>query len=98
MIVIIAGDDHQLQPNGEVQSVAVPVTLRNVKNMYISIAPKDDKSKYIRQPNLSGFITPDFYTSEISKTYNLYNSKLKTVIKPNKYQLKITEEHTQMYG
>lgn len=98
MIVTIAGADHQLQPNGEVQSVAVPVTLKNVKNMYISIAPKDDKSKYIRQPNLSGFITPDFYTSEISKTYNLYNSKLKTVIKPNKYQSKITEEHTQMYG
>lgn len=61
MIVVIAGADHQLQPNGEVQSVAVPVTLKkNVKNVYISIAPKDDKSKYVRQPNLSGFVTPDF--------------------------------------
>ena len=38
MIVIIAGDDHQLQPNGEVQSVAVPVTLRNVKNVYIYLS------------------------------------------------------------
>jgi len=69
MIVIIAGDDHQLQPNGEVKSVTVPVTLRNVKNVYMSIAPKDDNSLYIRQPDLSGFISPDFYTSELSKTY-----------------------------
>lgn len=69
MIVVIAGTDHQLQPNGEVQSVAVPLTLKNVKNVYMSIAPKDDKFKYVRQPILSGFVTPDFYTSELSKTY-----------------------------
>ena len=48
---------------------AIPLKLEFVDKIYLSIAPKEDKYRYVKLDQLQGFFTPDFYTSKLSKKY-----------------------------
>ena len=77
----------------EEETGAIPVKLEFVDKIYLSIAPKEDKYKYVRLDQLQGFFTPEFYTSELSKKYmtvyvaEFYNDHEPIVLPTDKYIL-----------
>ena len=72
---------------------ATPLKLELVDKIYLSIAPKEDKFKYVRLDQLQGFFTPEFYASELSKKYmtiyvvEFYNDHEPIVLPTDKYTL-----------
>lgn len=69
MTVVFAKTDCQIEPLTEkAKTFAVPVKLRNVKLVYLSMVPREeDKRRYVKFEDLQGFFTPEFYTSDLSK-------------------------------
>lgn len=68
MTAVFAETDCQTEPLTEkAKTFAVPVKFRNVKLIYLSMAPREDKHRYVKFEDLQGFFTPEFYTSDLSK-------------------------------
>ena len=70
MIAVFAKAERETEPlTGEIRTFANPVRFRNVKLVYLSMAPKEVKCNYVKLDQLQGFFTPEFYTSELSEKY-----------------------------
>ena len=84
LLELLTGEDKE-------ETGAMPLKLEFVDKIYLSVAPKEDKFKYVRLDQLQGFFTPEFYTSELSKKYitvyvvEFYNDHEPIVLPTDKY-------------
>ena len=98
MTAVFAGSHHSessplkfLTGEDKEETSAIPLKLEFVDKIYLSVAPKEDKFRYVRLDQLQGFFTPDFYTSELSKKYmtvyvvEFYNDHEPVVLPTDKY-------------
>ena len=84
MIAVFAETDRQTDPLTEKpKTFAVPVKLRNVKLIYLSMAPREDKLRYVKFEDLQGFFTPEFHTSDLNKKFaTVYVVEFDNDVKP----------------